>query len=207
MAKDKKKIATHPETKGQDTYIVKSLDQAKLLADPLRLRILQAFVREPRTTKQVADSLGENASKLYRHVDALHQAGFLELKAEKRKRGTTERYLQAIAHQFVIDPTLFLAGPDLQKGVRGSNEMLDAIIELTRAELKKIPGHKAEEGLKPIVLRSQFRGSAAQIRKLRQGLMDWLTMCHDLAKARDASKSTHEKEYVVTVAFYPIVKE
>jgi hypothetical protein len=71
MAKGARKITSQPETKGLDTYIVKSLDQAKLLADPLRLRILQAFVREPRTTKQVADSIGENASKLYRRVDAL----------------------------------------------------------------------------------------------------------------------------------------
>ena len=207
MAKVTKKKATLPEPKGQDTYIVKSLDQAKLLADPLRLRILQAFVREPRTTKQVADSLGENASKLYRHVDALHKSGLLELKAEKRKRGTIERYLQAIAHQFVIDPTLFLSGSEPHKGVQGNNEMLDAIIELTRAELKKVPGHKTEDGLKPLVMRSQIRASADQIRKLREGLMDWLKMCHEVAKAHHESKNSKEQEYVITIAFYPIVKE
>lgn len=90
----------------------------------------------------------------------------MELKAEKRKCGTTERYLQAVAHQFVIDPTLFHSEEELKKG-----------------------------------------GSAEQIRKLRQGLMDWLTMCHDVAKELREKKVSKEQEYVVTIAFYPIIKE
>ena len=59
------------------THYVKDLEQARLLTDPFKLKLLEQFAAEPRTTKQVADHLGEKAPKLYRHVDALATAGLL----------------------------------------------------------------------------------------------------------------------------------
>src|SRR5690349_5895529 len=85
-----------------DTYVITELPQIKALADPLRQRILGAFVREPRTTKQVAVLLGQPPTKLYHHVDQLERAGLIELVATKPKRGTTEKYFQAIAHRFTV---------------------------------------------------------------------------------------------------------
>ena len=74
-----------------DTYVVKRLDQAKLLTDPFKLKLLEQFGGSPVTTKQVADQMGEKAPRLYRHVDALFDAGLLKLVEEKPKRGTVER--------------------------------------------------------------------------------------------------------------------
>jgi DNA-binding transcriptional ArsR family regulator len=90
-----------------DTYIVKRLDQAKLLTDPFKLKLLERFGGDPVTTKQVADQMGEKAPRLYRHVDALFDAGLLELVEEKPKRGTVERYFRTIASRFEVDPELF----------------------------------------------------------------------------------------------------
>ena len=89
------------------TYIVKSLDQAKLLTDPFKAKLLERFAGNPATTKQVADLMGEKAPRLYRHVDALFEAGLLELVQEKPKRGTVERYFRTIASRFEVDPHLF----------------------------------------------------------------------------------------------------
>ena len=61
-----------------DTYVVKRLEQAKLLTDPFKLKLLEGFARNPATTKQVADRMGEKAPRLYRHVDALVEEGLLE---------------------------------------------------------------------------------------------------------------------------------
>ena len=41
------------------TYIVKRLEQAKLLTDPFKLKLLEQFAGSPVTTKQVADRMGE----------------------------------------------------------------------------------------------------------------------------------------------------
>ena len=84
-----------------------SLAQMRVIANPLRLRLLDAFVPEPRTTMQVARLLGESPTRLYRHVDALFRAGFLERRGTRKNRGTTETYYQATAGHFEADPGLF----------------------------------------------------------------------------------------------------
>ena len=84
------------------THVITELAQIKALADPLRQRILAAFVSEPRTTKQVATLLEQPPTKLYHHVDLLEKAGLIELIETRQKRGTTEKYFQAIAHKFSL---------------------------------------------------------------------------------------------------------
>ena len=75
------------------------LDQIKLLAEPIRLRLLAAFGEE-KTTKQVAQALGEKPTRLYHHVEALERAGLIVLTRTAPNRGTTEKYYQAIARAF-----------------------------------------------------------------------------------------------------------
>ena len=86
------------------TYIVKRLEQAKLLTDPFKLKLLERFAGKPVTTKQVADRMGEKAPRLYRHVDALVEEGLLELVEERPKRGTIERYYKTVAERFEVHP-------------------------------------------------------------------------------------------------------
>ena len=101
------------------------MNQLRLLADPLKLRLVQAFAEGEKTTKQVAAELGERITKLYRHVDALHDAGLLEIVSEMQKRGTVERTFRAIAERFEVDHSLLTDNTDAQ----GS----EAIRELLRA--------------------------------------------------------------------------
>lgn len=82
----------------------------KAVGDPLRRRILTEFCGEPVTTKQVAQKLGIRSNKLYHHVSVLADAGLLELVGTKAKRGTTEKYYQAVAHSFVMDPVVLQDG-------------------------------------------------------------------------------------------------
>ena len=67
----------------KERYKINSLEQVRLLSDPFKLSILQAFAEEERTTKEVAETLKQPITKLYRHVDALHDAGLLEITQEK----------------------------------------------------------------------------------------------------------------------------
>ena len=87
-----------------DTYVIKRLEQATLLSDPFKLKLLEGFAGKPSTTKQVADRMGEKAPRLYRHVDALVDEGLLTLVEEKPKRGTIERYYTTVAARFEVDP-------------------------------------------------------------------------------------------------------
>src|SRR5206468_5112014 len=72
----------------------RTVAELRALAHPLRLRLLEAFAGEARTTMQVAAELGEPPTRLYHHVNALERAGILTLARTRQVRGTTERYFE-----------------------------------------------------------------------------------------------------------------
>lgn len=176
------------------THKIRDLEQVRLLADPFKLRLLQAFAAGPRTAKQVARDLDEPVTKLYRHVDALHDAGLLEIVDERRKRGAIERTFRAIAGRFEVDHALFAGdaaedyGGSLREVLRaGERELLDA---LARAD----DGEHA-----PIAMRLRIKANPARIAGLRRKLLDWI----EEADADDeAGEATDEAGALI--AFYPI---
>jgi DNA-binding transcriptional ArsR family regulator len=89
---------------------ITDLRQIRAIADPLRIRMLQLFAQGPLTTKQVADRLGEKPTRLYNHARTLERAGLVRLVRTARNRGTTERYLEAVAPGFEVDESLFAMG-------------------------------------------------------------------------------------------------
>src|SRR5438876_10702154 len=76
---------------------VPELAQMRALAHPLRLRIMELLAEQSRTTKQVAELLGQPPTRLYHHVAALERAGLLRLTETRKKRGTLERWYEATA--------------------------------------------------------------------------------------------------------------
>lgn len=87
-----------------ETHEITDPETWKLLSDPLRRSILGAFAQEPKTTKQVSKELGIQSNKLYHHVELLCKHNLLRLVETRPKRGTTEKYLQAVAKRFVVRP-------------------------------------------------------------------------------------------------------
>ena len=100
---EKKKTQSRQEAQ----FTLTELEQVRILADPLRLRILEVLCDEERTTKQVAEQLGEKPTKLYHHVEALEKIGLIRQTRTRRNRGTLERYYLAIARRFTADPKVF----------------------------------------------------------------------------------------------------
>jgi len=173
------------------SFTVRRLDQVKVLTDPLRQRILGAFMVEPRTTKQIASRLGEKPSRLYHHVDALARAGLLELKETRQNRGTIEKYFQSVATHFTVDSSLFPSLPDRTSRVLDElNEVFDA----TRAGFVgsiATAALDADEGLKPLLERVVVRGSADQIRECRRKLLSVLKECQ---RVGDGAESDQEPQ-------------
>ena len=87
MAKSKGSISAGraPE---KDVHLA-SLEQMKMLADPRRIRILELLCGEERTTKQVAEILGEPPTRLYHHVAALARVGLVRLTRTRQSRDQT----------------------------------------------------------------------------------------------------------------------
>ena len=184
-----------------DTYLVKRLDQAKLLTDPFKLQLLQRFGDHPVTTKQVADQMGEKAPRLYRHVDALVDAGLLELVEEKPKRGTVERYFRTVASRFEMDPTLFApAEAPADEWI----EMMRGLFRETEADLVRLFSRTVDspDGKKelPKLFRVSVRGTDEEIGRLRAKLEEWVGECQAL-KDHDR-KSGDRSTYTGLLTFY-----
>ncbi len=188
------------------TYIVRSLEQAKLLTDPFKLQLLERFAGRPVTTKQVADDMGEKAPRLYRHVDAMVDAGFLELMAEKPKRGTVERYYKTVASRFEVDPDLFTPSSG------NSNEAFDMVRSLLRdtesdlLRLSTIAGDAiSEDADLPIVMRLAIRAGRDEIASLRSKLEEWMMEVQALADSSDSAEPAEDDvDYGGLLAFYPV---
>lgn len=184
-----------------DTYVVKRLEQAKLLTDPFKLKLLERFGGKPVTTKQVADRMGEKAPRLYRHVDALVDEGLLELVEERPKRGTIERYYRTVAGRFEVDPNLFSTSSGVADGAL---DMLRSVFRDTESDLVRIfdqlkDGEPDPEDL-PLVMRLGIRGTAEEIQRLQEKLDEWMEECKSLSC--DKEDTPDMKSYSGLLAFY-----
>ena len=132
---------------------VKSLEQVRIMAHPLRMKLLEVFSYRVMTTKQAAEELGEKPTRLYHHVNAMERVGLIELVRRRRKRGTVEKYYRTAAEQFIVDRSLFGIAPrgkaPLNQIQRMTSEVLENAVEEIRQSL-------AERVREPIKQKGQF---------------------------------------------------
>lgn len=190
----------------EEVYILKDLEQLKVLADPLRLHILEALCEQPMTTKQVARLLGEKQpTKLYHHVEALERVGLIKLVKTRRNRGTVEKYYRAVAGDFTVDRKLFAVTPQAKETVEALQALYASALEATVTEIRRSITAKLIEPQDkcraPSVTRLHICTTQAQIEKLKKKLQEWLKEC------RAADQKHGEVEYGLTVVFYPIKLE
>ncbi len=183
----------------KNTFKINNLTQVRLLSDPLKLRLLQAFAERAKTTKQVAAEIGEGVTKLYRHVDALQAAGLLVIVDEKQKRGTVERTFRAVASRFEANPTLFAHGPG-----NDGNSSIRELLHAGEDEIMKALASAADRGhQKPIIIRMRGTATPTRIAALRQSLASWIESAQDNEKSGDEMTEA----FGALLAFYPIDKE
>ncbi|MGH1363330.1 MAG: helix-turn-helix domain-containing protein [Calditrichia bacterium] len=185
-----------------ETYWIKRLDQAALLSDSFKLTLLEHFADEPATIKQVAALMKVKQTRLYRHIDALAQAGLLKVVREQPKRGTVERHYQAVARRFEIDSSLFASEPGekseaaqvLQNMLRDTENEVLPLLDISKEDAS------AEDELSAILLRVSVQGSEAQMKALRNKLMEWLKECEELEPDEE---DTPHLAYRGLMFFYP----
>ncbi|MGW1761155.1 ArsR/SmtB family transcription factor [Streptomyces mirabilis] len=115
----------------------------KALADPLRIRLLEALWEMPQSARELADHVGLPPDRLYYHLNHLERAGLIEI-AEYRPlaRGKVERvYTPA-----VTEPPSDAANPEEMAEFLGS--MLDA----TRADVNAAYRSKRAGGRREVDL-------------------------------------------------------
>ncbi|GAA0373792.1 ArsR/SmtB family transcription factor [Bacillus horti] len=89
--------------KMNDQMMPVSIEQSKLLGNPLRIKIIGALYGTAKTSKQVATQIGESPGNVHYHVQKLYQGGLIDLVEEKRVGGVIEKYYLSKAKWFKSD--------------------------------------------------------------------------------------------------------
>jgi len=87
-------------------FLITTPEQLKAINGPLRLNILEILVKEALTVKQVASRLGQPPTRLYYHVNALEEAGFVTQVETRVKSGIIEKYYRAAYKNIQVDRKL-----------------------------------------------------------------------------------------------------
>ena len=185
-----------------DVMTLSDLEQLRVLADPLRVRILQELGTE-RTTKQVADKLGEKPTKLYHHVDALERVGLIRLARTRRNRGTLEKYYQVVALCFRADSRLFPQTGDTAPVM----EVISKLLAKTGSELQDLAacsGGASNIEEKAILTFVEVRAPEKEILAIRKKLDALLKDLQKMAK-RD-HEDPGSPRYRLMLAYYPLMK-
>jgi predicted ArsR family transcriptional regulator len=112
-------------------------EEARALANPLRLRILRLCLDRAMTNEELAARLERNAGSVLHHVRLLVRTGFLAAEGERRgARGSVERPYRATGKSWTLD-----VGDEGDPGIL-------AMVDAFRAEV-------AESGTDSIVTQSR----------------------------------------------------
>ena len=171
----------------------------RALAHPLRLRMMELFAESPRTTKQVAELLGQPPTRLYHHVAALERAGLLVLTERRQNRGAVEKWYTGVAQQ-------------IQAGVRQKGDAARAarralaatVLEQARQELLAMPFGAKEAAL---LTRLVVVAPTARIPTIRQWLFDAMQRMRAEFGLDDQASDTTEQQcerWALTLAFAPV---
>jgi len=87
----------------QDIEVIEDAAAAAVALDPVRARLL-AELAAPASAAGLAARVGIARQKVNYHLKALEAHGLVELAAERRHGGLTERVLQATASSYVVSP-------------------------------------------------------------------------------------------------------
>ena len=178
----------------------RSVADLRALAHPLRLRMMELFAESPRTTKQVAELLGQPPTRLYHHVAALERAGLLVLKETRQNRGAVEKWYASVAGQLAPIGGVRQKGP----GARAARRAVAAtVLEQARQEVLAMPAGAKEAAL---LTRFVIVARPTEIPTIRQWLFETIQRMRTEFEVADGSMTEAEPTYerwAVTLAFAP----
>ncbi len=123
-----------PLYKPDPEFIINDLETLKVLADPLRIHIVELVTQAPRTVKQVAAVLNMPPTKLYYHIKQLEERSLIRVVDTRIVSGIVEKQYQAAALSYRVNRELFSLTP--QAGKESLNVMLTGLFDDTREDIQ-----------------------------------------------------------------------
>jgi hypothetical protein len=190
-----------------DQLVIGDLETLRVLADPLRMRIMEAFARDadlPQTVKRVAGTLGESITKLYYHVNLLEERGLLLMVESRVVSGIIEKRYQPVARSITVNRTVL--GGSTDAGVTDAlgaaiGALLDSLREDVVGGIREgriltgpdVPAHQ-----RAVIARTVGRLSPARAETFHERLGQLLM---EFDRIDDVGPDA--QPYAMSIAFYP----
>lgn len=124
-------------------FVIDDLDTLKVIADPLRLQIIEIIFDHPHTVKQIAHKLDIPASKLYYHTNLLEKHGLIRIASTRVVSGIVEKSYQTTARNLRVKKGLLNPPRSEEEQRDGVGLLVDAILDDAKQDVK----HSAANGL------------------------------------------------------------
>jgi DNA-binding transcriptional ArsR family regulator len=121
----------------RDLQIIESVETLKVVADPLRLRILALLRREPATARQIAGELTTPIKKLYYHLGLLEEHALIRVRSTRLVSGILEKQYEPTAYRITVDRGLLSPPAPEPPTSEGLDVFLSFVLDHARAEIKK----------------------------------------------------------------------
>ena len=184
-----------------DELVIDDLETLKVVADPLRMDILELLTRTPLTVTQIGEQLDMAPSRLYYHVNLLEKHGLLRLVETRMVSNMMEKYYAPVAPSLRLDPKLFSFSEGADE--EGLSTLLDVTLESTRQDIVR----SIRAGVFDLARLSQERrGTIGRVasRLKRADAQRLLARIEELIAEFDAADDEAAGEpYGLTVAFFP----
>ena len=181
----------------------------RALAHPLRLRMMELFAESPKTTKQVADILGQPPTRLYHHVAALKRAGLLIVTAKRQNRGAVEKWYAGVTQQIGAAQTRG-KGKGKAEGRSARRAVAATVLEQAKQEVMSIPFSAKQAALLARIVVAVPPSKIPRIRKRLFEAVQALRTDFSQSASRDvalgAAKGPNAdcERWAVTLAFAPV---
>jgi DNA-binding transcriptional ArsR family regulator len=140
----------------RDEVTIDSEAQLEALGSPMRMRVLTA-ARKPRSVREIAEYLDVPVTRLYYHVNLLHEAGFLEVVHTRKSGARLEKLYRISGKAIVVGRELAENSPDPAMTARALTAVVlePAVIEAEAAIINHLtegPGDRLDLGRSLAVL-------------------------------------------------------
>ncbi len=116
-----------------DEFIISDLETLKVLADPIRLSIIQYLIK-PATVKQISQKIDHPPTKLYYHFNLLEKHDLIKTVDTRIVSGIVEKHYQSVARSYRVQDGLL--SPGTQAREANLDLMLTSMWNDTRSVLQ-----------------------------------------------------------------------
>jgi len=114
--------------------LIDDLEGFRVIDNPLRQRILH-ICRNPKSVREIAETLGVPVTRLYYHINMLEEGGFLEVSEVRKAGAQLERIYQSLTGTVRPSPGFVENVGDAKKA---AHVLAGVLFDITRVEVETV---------------------------------------------------------------------